>query len=235
MRFVYFRVVLRVEREVEALGVWWPGIANMMMATAGKGVVLILCVLSTIAWVVYTIAAITFVFDADAVIARLSIAAPASIAVSSSSAAPPKRVLIKIGGNTYDIAAFMADHPGGPITFEDDGAIAVTQNEDVTERFLAVPAHGNDFGLLDRDSVVQIDSEGKAIAREKKFYEDYGGKGGSWREFIGRRGWFVLHSFAAKYPQHPSEADRAAARQLVAAFGQLYVEDTAAAIDVMLS
>ena len=31
-----------------------------------------------------------------------------------------------------------------------------------------------------------------------------------------------MTGFAAKYPQHPSEADKAAARQLVAAFGQLY-------------
>ncbi|GMI49254.1 hypothetical protein TrCOL_g12838, partial [Triparma columacea] len=40
--------------------------------------------------------------------------------------------------------------------------------------------------------------------------------------FLGRRAWFVLHSFAAKYPDNPSESDKAAILGLIAAFGQLY-------------
>jgi len=117
-----------------------------------------------------------------------------------------------INGKKYDISKFIEVHPGGPIS--------VTHMEDITDRF--THAHGDSFDLLDRDTIVQIDNSGKEVVREKKFYEDYGSQGGSWREFIGRRAWFVLHSFAAKYPEHPSDEDKTAILNLIAAWGQLY-------------
>lgn len=45
---------------------------------------------------------------------------------------------------------------------------------------------------------------------------------GSWRELLGRRTWFFLHTLAAKYPEEPTLADQAAVRHLVAALGQHY-------------
>mmetsp|Transcript_8564 Transcript_8564/g.15545 ORF Transcript_8564/g.15545 Transcript_8564/m.15545 type:complete len:879 (-) Transcript_8564:91-2727(-) len=123
-----------------------------------------------------------------------------------------KRKHVQINGKTYDVTDFIKTHPGGAISVED--------GEDLTGRF--THAHGNDWSLLDRDSIQEIAESGEVIEREKKFYEDYGSVGGSWREFIGRRAWFVLHSFAAKYPDNPTEADKTAMRNFIAAFGQLY-------------
>jgi hypothetical protein len=121
--------------------------------------------------------------------------------------------MVVINGKTYDISAFVDNHPGGPISVE--------PNEDLTARY--VHAHGEDFSLLDRSTIKQIAEGGEVVEREVKFYENYGEEGGSWREFMGRRSWFVLHSFAAKYPDSPTEADKRAARGLITAFGQLYV------------
>jgi len=45
---------------------------------------------------------------------------------------------------------------------------------------------------------------------------------GTWREVLGRRTWFFLHTLAAKYPEEPSEADEAGVRSLVASLGQHY-------------
>lgn len=45
---------------------------------------------------------------------------------------------------------------------------------------------------------------------------------GSWRELLGRRTWFLLHTLAAKYPEEPTAADQEAMRGLVAAMGQHY-------------
>eukprot|EP00930_Biecheleria_cincta_P056572 TRINITY_DN42658_c0_g1_i1.p1 TRINITY_DN42658_c0_g1~~TRINITY_DN42658_c0_g1_i1.p1 ORF type:complete len:637 (-),score=120.24 TRINITY_DN42658_c0_g1_i1:61-1971(-) len=47
-------------------------------------------------------------------------------------------------------------------------------------------------------------------------------KSGTWRELLGQRTWFFLHTLAAKYPEEPTEADQAAVRGVVAALGQLY-------------
>ncbi len=127
-----------------------------------------------------------------------------------------KRIHAIVKDRTYDLTEFIPIHPGGPIH--------VKHGEDLTKRF--VQAHGNDFDLFDRDTIkeINIGENGKIETkkREKKFFEEYGSKGGSWREFIGRRAWFVLHSFAAKYPEHPSPEDRQAMTNLIAAFGQLY-------------
>lgn len=131
-------------------------------------------------------------------------------APSSSSAEEKKHV--KIAGKTYDLSDFIKAHPGGPID--------VTDGEDISERFHS--AHGTDYSLLDRDSIREISTSGEVVEREKKFFEDYGSVGGSWREFLGRRAWFVLHSFAAKYPDNPTKADKVAMTNLIAAFGQLY-------------
>jgi FAD-linked sulfhydryl oxidase len=51
---------------------------------------------------------------------------------------------------------------------------------------------------------------------------NYGGEGKSWRQLLGRRSWFLLHSIAAKFPEYPSKTDRDAMRGFVAAMGQLY-------------
>jgi FAD-linked sulfhydryl oxidase len=143
-----------------------------------------------------------------------------------------QRSIVVLNGQHYDITAFAAVHPGG--------ALDVADGEDISERFAA--AHGSDTGLLDRDSVKKVTvkydqeeaGEGKKrrlqvvgeAKREVKFFENYGRTGdwdrGAWREHIGRRAWFVLHSFAAKYPEHPTEADQQAMKNLIAAFGQLY-------------
>jgi flavocytochrome c len=123
-----------------------------------------------------------------------------------------ERQRVVISGKTYDLTDFLDVHPGGPIDIEN--------GEDLTARF--VHAHGNDFSLLDRSSIQVISETGEVVEREVKFYEDYGTEGGSWREFMGRRAWFVLHSFAAKYPDSPTEADKRAMRNFIAAFGQLY-------------
>jgi len=45
---------------------------------------------------------------------------------------------------------------------------------------------------------------------------------GTWREYVGRRSWFLFHSMAAKYPEYPSEDDIQAMHNLVATLGQLY-------------
>lgn len=44
----------------------------------------------------------------------------------------------------------------------------------------------------------------------------------SWRELLGHRAWFLLHTMAAKYPEEPSAADKAAMHHVVAGIGQLY-------------
>ena len=123
-------------------------------------------------------------------------APPDSDSDSNSRPPPPPRSLpakqiAVINGRTFDLTAFIPLHPGGPILLS-------TPNEDLTSRF--TNAHGADsFDLLDRASIVELKGydertgEGKEVEREKKFYEEYGGEGGSWREFIGRRSWFVLH------------------------------------------
>ncbi|GMH65377.1 hypothetical protein TL16_g04186 [Triparma laevis f. inornata] len=131
---------------------------------------------------------------------------------SDASAPAGERKHVIINDKIYDVTDFIKTHPGGAISVED--------GEDLTGRF--THAHGNDWSLLDRDSIREIAESGEVIEREKKFYEDYGSVGGSWREFIGRRAWFVLHSFAAKYPDNPTEADKTAMRNFIAAFGQLY-------------
>jgi len=94
-----------------------------------------------------------------------------------------ERKVVTIKGKKYDVTDFIDTHPGGPIHVED--------GEDLTARF--TQAHGNDFSLLDRDAIREINSSGVVVEREKKFYEDYGSAGGSWREFLGRRAWFILH------------------------------------------
>eukprot|EP00944_MAST-04C_sp_MAST-4C-sp1_P004750 g4750.t1 len=135
---------------------------------------------------------------------------------SSKAGASSSRIHAILQNRTYDLTEFIPLHPGGPIH--------VKHGEDLTARF--IQAHGNDFDLLDRDTIKEIsvgkDGQVETKKREKKFFEDYGSKGGSWREFIGRRAWFVLHSFAAKYPEHPSPEDKQAMLNLIAAFGQLY-------------
>merc|ERR1719387_3025272 len=45
---------------------------------------------------------------------------------------------------------------------------------------------------------------------------------GTWRELLGRRTWFFLHTLAAKYPEEPSEADKDGVRHMFAALGQHY-------------
>ena len=109
--------------------------------------------------------------------------AAASVVQEAAAVPAAERKQVVISGKTYDVTDFLAIHPGG--------SIDVAQGEDLTARF--VHAHGQDFSLLDRGSIQEIGDGGVEVVREKKFYEDYGGTDGSWREFMGRRAWFVLH------------------------------------------
>jgi FAD-linked sulfhydryl oxidase len=51
---------------------------------------------------------------------------------------------------------------------------------------------------------------------------NYGGSDKGWRQLLGRRSWFLLHSLAAKFPEYPSKTDRDAMQNFIAAMGQLY-------------
>lgn len=42
------------------------------------------------------------------------------------------------------------------------------------------------------------------------------------REDIGRAGWTILHTFAAYYPEHPTEQDQIMAKQFLLAFARFY-------------
>lgn len=59
----------------------------------------------------------------------------------------------------------------------------------------------------------------KGAQKEELLPDD---KSGSWKELLGRRTWFFLHTLAAKYPEEPSAADEAAVKHLVATLGQHY-------------
>lgn len=126
------------------------------------------------------------------------------------------RKSVKIGDAHFDISQFVELHPGGAIDVED--------GDDLTPRFLA--AHGKDWGLLRRDEIVPVTKDGKTETGRKKEEEhhlaNYGGKGGSWREIVGRHSWFLIHSIAAKFPEYPTEADRVAITGFITALGQLY-------------
>jgi cytochrome b involved in lipid metabolism len=127
-----------------------------------------------------------------------------------------ERKMVGLNGRFYDVSQFVELHPGGKI--------AVKNGEDLSARFKA--AHGSDWALLERNEIVSVDETGDtAVDKEKEpehHLANYGGKGGSWRELMGRHGWFVLHSFAAKFPDYPREADRKALMGMISAFGHLY-------------
>ena len=104
------------------------------------------------------------------------------------------RSRVQIGGTTYDITDFLDLHPGGKLL--------VKLGEDLTERF--TQAHGDDLALLDRDEI-QIVGAGRQGGNKEKGDKpkehrlaNYGGKGGGWREILGRHAWFFFHSIAAK-------------------------------------
>ena len=128
----------------------------------------------------------------------------------------PAPISVKIGEHYHDIARFVDLHPGG--------AIHVKDGEDLTKRF--VGAHGKDWALLERDEIgLATDSKGNAVeveAAEEHHLANYGGRGGSWREMVGRHSWFLIHSIAAKYPDHPSQQDKDTMRGFIAALGQHY-------------
>jgi len=44
----------------------------------------------------------------------------------------------------------------------------------------------------------------------------------TWRELIGQRTWFLMHSMMAQFPESPSDADAEAMRSFIAGMGQLY-------------
>lgn len=52
--------------------------------------------------------------------------------------------------------------------------------------------------------------------RGKKEVSMFSNSTGSWRELLGRRTWFFLHTLAAKYPESPTEADKEGMRHIVA-------------------
>jgi hypothetical protein len=124
-------------------------------------------------------------------------------------------LVVTVAGRKLDISGFK--HPGG--------ALAVQAGDDLTARFHE--AHGEDWALLDRPDLKRLDTPvaaDPAAGQDKDVpsYVNYGGTWGAWREYVGRRSWFLFHSMAAKYPDHPSEDDQQAMRNLVASLGQLY-------------
>jgi flavocytochrome c len=142
----------------------------------------------------------------------------ASDVVEEYAVAPTDQLRVKIEERHYDLSRFVDLHPGG--------ALMVANGEDLTTRFKE--AHGDDWNLFDRDEITQVTEEGHRVAEKDKPQvkehrtANYGSKGGSWREIVGRRTWFFLHSLAAKYPDNPSDNDKESVRNLVAALGQHY-------------
>lgn len=129
-------------------------------------------------------------------------------------------VVVQIGSRWYDISTFVDRHPGGAIEIEHGG--------NLTSRFLS--AHGPDWTLLDRSDLrgpFESPDSRRVVSNENADQKphrlaNYGGVGGSWREILGRHSWFLLHSIAAKYPEHPRKEHKLAMRNFVAALGQLY-------------
>jgi len=143
---------------------------------------------------------------------------PKDISVVGGANKTPKKngVVLKIGNAHYELSEFMKLHPGG--------AIEAKNGEDITARFKA--AHGADWELLEREEITKVDLNGTPLTpdkpEEQHHLAQYGGKGGSWRELLGRHAWFLFHSIAAMYPEHPKPNDKVAIRNFVAALGQLY-------------
>jgi hypothetical protein len=51
----------------------------------------------------------------------------------------------------------------------------------------------------------------------------------SWRERLGQHTWFFLHTVAAKYPEHPTEADQQVSGRRMCEVGAAHVRSLAAA------
>merc|ERR1711871_1846132 len=127
---------------------------------------------------------------------------------------------VMINGKWYDFSRFAFTHPGVSITD------IVKHGEDLTEAFQR--AHGEKWEMLDDRADIREGqnpekvSQKAADSKKPHKHAQYGGKGGSWREIVGRHGWYLLHSMAAKYPEHPTEADKVSMRNFFAALGQHY-------------
>ena len=70
-------------------------------------------------------------------------------------------------------------------------------------------------GKWEKKDAVAVDAAGGAAAAPAA-------NGTAWREALGAHTWFYLHTFAAKYPDAPTEADKVAARWQVASLAQHY-------------
>jgi len=70
-------------------------------------------------------------------------------------------------------------------------------------------------GTWEKKGAVAVDAAGGAAAAPAA-------NGTAWREALGAHTWFYLHTFAAKYPDAPTEADKVAARWQVASLAQHY-------------
>ena len=116
--------------------------------------------------------------------------------------APAEQLRIQVEDRYFDLSRFVNLHPGG--------ALLVEKGEDLTTRFQE--AHGDDWGLFERDEITQVTVNGNGVGGVKPVKEhrtaNYGSSGGGWREIVGRRTWFFLHSVAAKYPDNPSDNDK---------------------------
>lgn len=70
---------------------------------------------------------------------------------------------------------------------------------------------------------VEIYSTGDTVAEStSQLPSATTGQTRSWRDELGAHTWFFLHTLAAKYPENPCEADKAAMRWQVASLAQLY-------------
>eukprot|EP00501_MAST-03F_sp_TOSAG23-6_P000800 GSMAST32.ASY1.ANO1.830.1 assembled CDS len=124
-------------------------------------------------------------------------------------------LLVKIGKHYYDISKFVDLHPGGQII--------ASYGSDLTNRFKRAHVY---WDLITRDQVLgPLDSSGsyvEIVQKKEHHLANYGGKGGTWRELLGRHSWFLIHSIAAKYPKYPSESDKQSMINFIASLGQLY-------------
>jgi FAD-linked sulfhydryl oxidase len=144
---------------------------------------------------------------------------------------------VAVHGEVYNFSCFLDErnscytHPGNDVLAKQCGA-------DGTEAF---DAAGHRAGIAQRKGVGHIvlgklpppppavagaagggGSGGWRCENEDCKWVGFHKDPRSWQKVIGTHAWFFIHSVAAKYPEHPSEADQRAMMDFVAFLGQLY-------------